>query len=314
MIIQTLGMHDLPIAKVAFSPDGNEVVSAGKFHDISFWNVAKTESEPSRTIDIKEGRCNSVCYSPDGKLLASCHDDDHSVRLWIVDSGKLDSVLTGHTAKMAEVDFSSDGELLLSVGGNGTFDDVLVGEAFLWDVRNRSLKARLPGQTQRVSGGAFSPSGRLIATSGWDRNIYLWDRDNLSECFQALVSENRSSTVAFLTENQLFNVLPFEAIELWSLSPSAVPEILKLPQEGSSSDGALEVSVSASAKWFASASFEGYARLWDAERRAIVAELPCDGDVESVAFSPDERHVALAVLDEVLLWDVSKWTKASACK
>jgi len=56
---------------------------------------------------------NSVCFSPNGALLASA-SQDHSICIWNVSSGKRAATLTGHSSSVNSVCFSPDGVLLAS--------------------------------------------------------------------------------------------------------------------------------------------------------------------------------------------------------
>merc|ERR1711988_1496189 len=71
----------------------------------------------------------SVCYSPDGKTLAS-GSRDSTVRIWDVMSGECVHVLNGHSDEVDSVCYSPDGKTLASGSNNKTVRiwDVMSGD------------------------------------------------------------------------------------------------------------------------------------------------------------------------------------------
>ncbi|MEE2686214.1 MAG: c-type cytochrome domain-containing protein [Planctomycetota bacterium] len=67
--------------------------------------------------------------------------------------------------------FSSDGRLLVTGGG----ETGLFGEAIVWDPQSGRKKATLRGHQDSLFGVALDPSGRLLATAGYDRMLVIWD-------------------------------------------------------------------------------------------------------------------------------------------
>ena len=57
---------------------------------------------------------SSVCFSPDGKTLASGSFEDNSIKMWDAGSAKLLNTLTGHSSGVKSVCFSPDGKTLAS--------------------------------------------------------------------------------------------------------------------------------------------------------------------------------------------------------
>jgi hypothetical protein len=108
---------------------------------------------------------NSVVFSPDGRLLASC-SDDKTVRLWNPATGAWWPPLTGHTRSVQGVAFSPDGRLLASCS-----DDKTVR---LWNPATGKHQRTLTGHTSYVRSVAFSPDGRLLA-GGSVNGVVLWD-------------------------------------------------------------------------------------------------------------------------------------------
>jgi WD40 repeat protein len=108
----------------AWSPDHGKLASPSTHepYDIILWDY-KTE-KPEITMSGHTDRIISVCWSPDGRELAS-GSWDMTVRVWNAVTGAAVAVLTGHTDCVTSVTFSSDGSMVAS----GSWDKTVR----LWD-------------------------------------------------------------------------------------------------------------------------------------------------------------------------------------
>jgi WD40 repeat protein len=107
-------------------------------------------------------RVISICFSPDGKTLAS-GSRDKTIKLWDVETGKVRLTLEGHTNWVTSLAFHPDGDRLASGG------DITVR---LWDTRTGKLQSTLQGHRSGVHSVSFSPDGSLLASAAGSIHTY----------------------------------------------------------------------------------------------------------------------------------------------
>lgn len=162
--IKTLGGHT-GCVKVAFSPD-NTLLASGADKEIKLWSVQTWEV--LRTLNAHEGVIRGIVFSPDGKLIASC-SDDNTVKVWEASTGDLVTVFTGHTYYDVNcIAFDPTGSKIASASSDRT---VKIWDALTGRVIN-SIRAHTYYEVTAVS---FSPDGRLLATGSVDHSIKIWD-------------------------------------------------------------------------------------------------------------------------------------------
>ena len=109
--------HAAAVTALAFSADGEQLVSGSKDKTIRLWNTL-TGVETRRFVGHDDW-VMSLAMSPDGRLLVS-GSEDHTIRIWEVETGAQLRVLTGHSAAVNDVAFSPVGNLLISSSTDGT--------------------------------------------------------------------------------------------------------------------------------------------------------------------------------------------------
>lgn len=113
--VRTLKGHKSPVSCIAFSPDGDTLVSAGSNGNFRLWNLREQMNDPvSQKVTSPGGAVLSIAFSPDGRSLAY-GSTDATVRLWDIDAGIERMLFRGHHAAVESVAFNPDGTQLVSL-------------------------------------------------------------------------------------------------------------------------------------------------------------------------------------------------------
>jgi len=210
--------------RLAFSPDGKQLAVAfgGRTSDKVSGGARVFDTQTGDLIHSLTGHkslVNSVCFSPDGKTLATGGDYlDREIHLWDLASGKPIQVLEGLKGSAWCVTFSPDGKTL---AGSDT-----EGGVRLWDVKTGKEKAALPDNGGYCSLVAFTRDGRLLLGSGRvekdvekereQTGVRVWD---LKTGKLLLKVENASESAAFSPDDRTLSVLVrSEGIKMMNLA------------------------------------------------------------------------------------------------
>ena len=131
----------------------------------------------------------SVCFSPDGKFLATGAEDkqirvrtshSHPIhnltllpQIWDIGKKRIRNVFDGHQQEIYSLDFSLDGRLIVSGSGDKT--------ARIWDMdlgTSKVLTINDPDSMNNdagVTSVAISPNGQLVAAGSLDTVVRIWD-------------------------------------------------------------------------------------------------------------------------------------------
>jgi WD40 repeat protein len=122
------------VASVAFSPDGQHIVSASEDETIRVWNATTGETVAGPFTGHTD-RVNSVAFSPDGQHIVS-GSGDRTIRVWNAMTGETAAgPFTGHTDPVRSVAFSPDGQHIVSGSDDETIRvlNVTIGKTEITD-------------------------------------------------------------------------------------------------------------------------------------------------------------------------------------
>jgi WD40 repeat protein len=151
---RTLRGHGQSVKSVAYSSDGEHVVSAGADATVRIWSV---RGDRVVTLRGHEGPVFSADFDRDGKRVTSAGQDG-TVRVWSAAGGEALVVLDRYQGAARTAEFSEDGRRVVSAGDPGIVRvsscDVCgpIGEV-LRLARTRAERELSPSERQRLLPG-----------------------------------------------------------------------------------------------------------------------------------------------------------------
>jgi WD40 repeat protein len=170
---QAAAAKQLPFTSVAFSPDNALVVAAGEDHVIHAWS-AETGA-PCDTYSGHAGAVADLAFIGDSRLASVAADDPRWLFWDLFPAWTLERTISGpdkFVDRVLALDFSSDGALLASGGGEPSRG----GELKLWNVADGAFVREVPdAHSDTVFCVRFSPDGQQVASCGADKFVKVFN-------------------------------------------------------------------------------------------------------------------------------------------
>jgi WD40 repeat protein/serine/threonine protein kinase len=299
-VITAPSRHQQRVRCIALSPDGRKLVTGDEGGIVKLWDAAGgrelAEIRPSGS-----SRIDSVAFSRDGKKFATGSHPDRALRLWDADTGQPLMTLQGHTAGIRAVEFSPDGRLIATGGGDGTVR--------LWDAHTGQARATLRGALPRgatyeiIHSVAFSPDGRLLAEGGLNSKVRIWHVATGRLLHTLTEPRGWILSLAFSPDSRHLAVSSGDKrVRLWEAAWEAATDRLR----ASFKDDVTTITFSPDGQWLAGDS-DGWLKLWAVKEILEPSWLapPESYKLVSVAFL--QHGERLATGDEqggMRLWEV----------
>jgi WD40 repeat protein len=281
--------HDgLYVHGIAWSPDGTMLATGGsaKGKYLNLWD-AKT----GKLVTAIPGHTDavvSVGFSDNGKWLVST-SYDNTARLWDLTDRSHPveaAVLSEHNWWVWDAAFSPGFDPGAEKGTNAIVTVSQDGKAIVWSVSKTdeagktAIKAEAHGTFTShdgpVYGVAFDPTGKQVATAGYDRRILLWNPAEVPKFTFGATTEQPQVKVVELAGH----TAPVQSVNF-------------------SKDGSLLVS----------GGRDNAVKVWSvAQARAIKTLRGHFSGVRSAAFTPDGRNVVSGSQDQrIVEWGVDAY-------
>ncbi|KAF5347138.1 hypothetical protein D9757_015069 [Collybiopsis confluens] len=289
--------HTSPVTSVAFSPDGQQVVSGSYDQTVRIWYL-QTGQQIGAPLRGHTGAVTSVAFSPDGQQGVS-GSYDQTVRIWDVLTGQqIGNPLHGHTSQVTSVAFSPDGQQVVS----GSDDETLRR----WNVQTgQQVADPLHGHTSGVTSVAFSPDGQQVVSGSYDETVRIWNVLTGQQIGDPLHGHTSGVTsLAFSPDaQQVVSGSDDRTVRIWNVQTGQqIGDLLR-----GHTSGVTSVAFSPNAQQVVSGSDDETLRMWNVQTGQQIGD-PLHGHTElvtSVAFSPDAQQVVSGSDDKtVRMWNV----------
>jgi small GTP-binding protein len=291
--------HNDIVYDIAFTPDGNRVVSGSHDHTMVLWDIHSREKLvefPGHSRGVV-----SVAVTHDGRKIVSGSADD-TLKVWELESGRCLHDCRDHTGSVNVVAVTPDSRRAISGSGGNSIK--------VWDIESGAciLDINAQGRIYNYSQLAITSDGnRIIA--GFEHSgektatLGVWNVET-GECLFSLEGHTGIIRGVAVDPSGKFAVSGSEdkTIKVWDLESGK--RLATLEGHTSSVRG---LAITPDGRLCASGSQDKTVRIWDLETGKTIAILKGHTqEIYGVSISDDGRQLASASYDKtVRVWDIS---------
>lgn len=203
-------------------------------------------------------------------------------------------VLKGPTDDALDIAISPDGKYVVASSADRN--------VYLWDFATGEVIRVFRGHTAEATGVAFSPDGKFIAVGSYDRTVRLWEVANGQTLKVFNGQSDKIEFVTFSPDGRYILATGWGEARVWEIATGKAVHII------SAKPGYVffRARYSPDGKYFAMATQDKTARLYDATSGQQVRTFEHPDWVVAVAFSPDGKMLATISNDlKARLWDLA---------
>jgi len=296
--------HKEPVFEIAFTPDGELLLTGGADNRLIVWKL-KTR-EILHNIAAHNGDLKALDVSSDGTLATtgSVADD---VRIWRLSDGERIKQFEGHSMTVYDVLFSSNGQQIYSASRDSTVRK--------WNVKAGHSKATpitLPDTNVAL---AWSPDRKTLYCAGHHQQLVWIDPQEFKITHRIRAAKSAITSMAVSRQGNIALGERNGRISIWSPNTKSKEPLVNIP-EGHEA-GVMNIAFTRDGSLLASLGKNGHVYRWDVNTGTRVGNPPTlppiNGVVRTVATHPKLKHIAVASKGHLFLVDAtSKIPKTTA--
>lgn len=284
------------------------------------WIAAGARDDSAKAVGVKLPDLKSkvaaapavaaLAYRPDGKLLAA--GTYKEVVLINPDTGAEVARLPGQTESVTALTFTRDGlRFAVASGSSGA-----AGRLRLYSATNDPTPLKpehdIPAHADIIHALVFSPDGKTLASTGYDRLIKLWDVAAGKEVRTLKDHSDTAYGLAFSPDGKLLaSAAADRAVKIWDVATGK-----RLYSLGDATDWLYALAWSPDGKHVAAAGVDKSIRIWEADAdggKLVHSVFAHEGPVVRLAYAADGKTLYSLGEDRVIKsWDTAKMAEKKA--
>lgn len=234
----------------------------------------------------------ALAVSPDGAyVLSAAGYLDNTVLLWS-SSGKLLKIIEGHESDVSDAEISDDGKHILTV-------ESVSFSLHLWDIQGKELN-HIKGVG--ITNACFSADHQFLYAGTFFGDIRIHDFKGI--LLHIIKAGNQKINQVICSKDGQY-IASSDAAGIIRVFDATNKKLLKT-LDGHDQKEIEGLAFSPDGQQLLSGAHDGMMLLWDWQNEQILKKIgPYRGQINSVGFSPDGKHLACTIPDEdqLFIWD-----------
>ena len=255
---------------------------------------AESASAPEIVFNVgHSGTVEAVCYSPDGKYIAS-GAADATIKIWEVETGRCVRTLEGHTRAVYSVSYSPDGKYLASGSGDCAIK--------IWNAATGDCIQTFKGHTRAVTAVVYSPDGKYLASASEDNTIKIWEIGSEDYIKSFKEHTNSVTSVCYSPDGKyIASASEDNTIKIWEIENGTCINTFNQQMNQLNI-----VTYSPDGKYLAGGADDNTIKIWEIESGTCIKTLIGHKNyIAPIVYSPDGRYLASGSDDnEIKIWEI----------
>lgn len=243
---------------------------------------------------------NAISFSLDSRRLAVALQD-HTVRIWDLESRTQLVVLKGHKYWVTDVCFSPDSVRVASASSDKSIK--------VWNLADGACELTLQGHLLSVAAVAFSDEALHLASGSWDKTVRIWDIERGEQLLNFSGHTDWIHSVVWSPNSQrVASGSSDHSVRIWNTVAGVIEQVLVGHIQTVTS-----VCFSRNGQQLASGSLDRTIRVWNVTEGTLSARLQQDGEedsIYSVCMTADADRIVVGCKDKtVKVWSLATSTQ-----